>query len=97
MPFGKHNYPATTCESIGERTVELLQDLAAHCSGDHQMAAIHNEVVIEGQLAVNVLVIPALFWELTLVLGEPIQDIVLELLIFLVNLGMLSRLVGVDC
>ena len=65
--------------------------LVVHCSGDHQTAAIHNEVVIKGKLAMYVPIAPALFWKLTSVFWEPVQDIMLELLIFLVSLGMLSR------
>ena len=71
--------------------MELLQDMAVHGGEDHQTAAIHDEVVIEGELAANVPVPTALFWELMSVLWESVEDIMLELLILLVSLGMLSQ------
>ena len=72
---------------------ELLQDLTAHYGVDHQTEAIHNEVIIEGKLAANVPVALELVRELMSVLWKSVKDVhvMLELLIFLVSLGMLLQ------
>ena len=74
------------------RGMELLQNLSAHCRGDHQAAPIHNEAIVKGEVAADVPVSLTLFWELVSMLWKSINDVMLKLLVFLVILDMLVQI-----
>ena len=53
------------------------KSLFVHCSRDHQAEAIHNEAIIEGKVAVDIPVAPALLWELVSMFWKSINDVML--------------------
>ena len=56
------------------------------------MATIHNEATIKGKVTADIPVAPALLWKLVSVLWKSVNDAVLQLLLFLVSLGMLVQI-----
>lgn len=73
--------------------MKLLQYLLSHREWDHETTTVHNETVINSQLAADTPIPLALFWQLISVLRESIEDVMLELLVFLIGFGVLPQVI----